>query len=499
MAFRMLLSLLMITLSAAPIRRYYDVSDEGRHRREPTTTIFMSQNRMTDANFGPNLGTLTESLKWNAPKKMAAPRRKQARRGEPSLKTLPVTFLLLSGDISPNPGPRKPKYPCGLCKYAVGATQRAIQCDSCNFWIHFKCIQGMTVQTYHALGDSDEAWYCNLCATEMDLNNVFDFSDSFFSEKSTHEDDWLYFTDSFFESNHENDTDINNEDNVNIDNSVNLSTDSDESDESQDTVISKLKDVKSKHSKNTIVAYLNINSYTYKAGEIISLLNRNFVDIMCIAESKLDETFPSQQFQADDYILYRKDGPTANSGGLLIYTSSRLSSRRRTDLETRGHECIVIEIISNRKKVLFYFCYRSPSVNINPYLQKLSASIDAAILETDNVSVIGTLNQNMLMRTQCKELCDFTDVYNMYNLIREPTCYKSSTNNSLVDVLLTTQKNFYKTSGVVQNGYSDVHHMIYGVMKTVNLNKPAKTITYRSYKTFDEENSIKTWNRHHSK
>ena len=147
----------------------------------------------------------------------------------------------------------------------------------------------------------------------------------------------------------------------------------------------------------------------------------------------------------------------------------------------------MIEIISNRKKVLFYFCYRSPSVNINPYIQKLSASIDAAILETDNISVIGDLNQNMLMRTQCKELCDFTDVYNMYNLIREPTCYKSSTNNSLVDVLLTTQKNFYKTSGVVQNGYSDVHHMIYGVMKTVNLNKPAKTITYRSYKTFDEE------------
>ena len=497
MAFNMLLSFMMILLSSAPIRRYFDEPIQETHSTEPVRTIYMCQRRLTDVNFGPNMGTLSESLKRNVPSntpEKARQRCKQRWRGDSSWKTLPVVILLLSGDISPNPGPRKARYPCGICKYAVGATQRAIQCDNCDYWIHFKCVTGMTVAEYHALGDSDVSWYCSICKTDTtNINNAFDFSDSFFSttsDRSQNESTNFNFTDSFFNNEESHDTQDYDELQFNIseNNSHNDSTDLEEiDDDSQDIVANRLAELKSRHSKNTIVAYLNINSYRYKACDIISVLNRNYIDIMCIAETKLDGTFPSQQFHTENYAMYRRDGPSAQSGGLMAYVSSRLSSRRRTDLEPEDIECIALELISDRKKVFMYMCYRSPSYNICTYLQKLSRSIDTAILETDNITVIGDLNQNMLVMRQCKELCDFADIYNMNNLIDVPTCYKSSVNNSLVDVILTTQKDFYKTSGVIENGYSDVHHMIYGVLKNVNLHKPAKMITYRSFKSFDEE------------
>ena len=43
-------------------------------------------------------------------------------------------ILLLSGQISPNPGP--PRYPCVECGKAVRTNQKGLQCDDCLYWCH---------------------------------------------------------------------------------------------------------------------------------------------------------------------------------------------------------------------------------------------------------------------------------------------------------------------------------------------------------------------------
>lgn len=47
---------------------------------------------------------------------------------------------ILSGDISPNPGPGKkscePKYPCKECGKQVKSNQDAMLCSSCGMWSH---------------------------------------------------------------------------------------------------------------------------------------------------------------------------------------------------------------------------------------------------------------------------------------------------------------------------------------------------------------------------
>jgi hypothetical protein len=50
-------------------------------------------------------------------------------------------YLLLLSGIEPNPGPRRPKFPCGICGKACKTG--FIACDDCEKWIHKSCL-GMT-------------------------------------------------------------------------------------------------------------------------------------------------------------------------------------------------------------------------------------------------------------------------------------------------------------------------------------------------------------------
>ena len=49
------------------------------------------------------------------------------------------------------------------------------------------------------------------------------------------------------------------------------------------------------HLNNIIFSYLNINSSRNKFGDLDKVVDGN-TDIVCIAETKLDESFPNDQF-----------------------------------------------------------------------------------------------------------------------------------------------------------------------------------------------------------
>ena len=53
---------------------------------------------------------------------------------------LSILMLMQSGDLHPNPGPYKPKFPCGVCEKAVRWGQRATCCDQCDLWYHVDCM-----------------------------------------------------------------------------------------------------------------------------------------------------------------------------------------------------------------------------------------------------------------------------------------------------------------------------------------------------------------------
>ena len=62
----------------------------------------------------------------------------------------------------PDPTHDNPKYPCGKCNLNIRKNNKAIQCDSCNYWNHIKC-DGIDYTQYENLEKSVESYFCKIC------------------------------------------------------------------------------------------------------------------------------------------------------------------------------------------------------------------------------------------------------------------------------------------------------------------------------------------------
>ena len=80
------------------------------------------------------------------------------------------------------------------------------------------------------------------------------------------------------------------------------------------------------HSKNMIISHYNINSIRNKFVEISPLLADLDIDILVIAETKIDQSFPSAQFSVQNYKLYRQDRDD-RGGGIMVYINDSVPHR----------------------------------------------------------------------------------------------------------------------------------------------------------------------------
>ena len=86
-----------------------------------------------------------------------------------------LCMLLLAGSYAPepNPGPRTPKYPCGICRKTLKWTTPGVQCDSCKLWYHQECIY-MPDEVYTSL--NNVSWECVQCGLPNFASNLFDIT-----------------------------------------------------------------------------------------------------------------------------------------------------------------------------------------------------------------------------------------------------------------------------------------------------------------------------------
>ena len=181
------------------------------------------------------------------------------------------------------------------------------------------------------------------------------------------------------------------------------------------------------------------------------------------------------------YDMYRQD-KRSNSGGILIYVSKILPSTlgilNNCDDVT---ECVSVEITCNETKIMVLGMYKNPKMKPNAFKVYFEKKCEEVLGNYENVIVIGDLNFNMLQANVLSQMCP---TYNLTNIIKEPTCFKSN-NATLIDVMLVTKRRKFIKGFSLDTGISDFHNLIGGVMKQHAPIPPRKIITYRKLDNID--------------
>lgn len=242
-----------------------------------------------------------------------------------------------------------------------------------------------------------------------------------------------------------------------------------------------LHELKMRHPDKVLIGNLNINSVRNKFDQAVAIFQES-LDIFLLSETKLDDTFTSSQFTLDSYHAPLRRDRNKYGGGLLLYAKKNLLF---SQLQLPGHpdnfEAIFAELNLRSQKWLIIGTYKPPKQPSKDFLTHLESTLQ--FFNYENVIILGDFN--IEAGDECLENLEIK--FNLEMLVKEPTCYKSVTNPSIIDhVWVSDRKSFVKTS-TIETGLSDFHKL---VVTTLNRkppkNKP-RILTYRNYQKFDEK------------
>ena len=211
----------------------------------------------------------------------------------------------------------------------------------------------------------------------------------------------------------------------------------------------------------------------------------------------MDLSFPDTQFKIEGYQfpLFRKDR-NSDGGGKIVYVREGLVTKQLPLFESPAIESICIELTISKSKWCILFAYRPPNFNKKEFFNEISNSLSKIITNYDNVVLAGDLNINLLDPSADTEnhLSDLIDIFDLKNIVKEPTCFKSE-KGSLIDIILTNKpRSFKKTQGFV-TGLSDFHKLVVTVLRSFYKKLSPKSISYRNNKTFDENSFLRDLDR----
>ena len=208
-------------------------------------------------------------------------------------------------------------------------------------------------------------------------------------------------------------------------------------------------------------------------------LMRDKIDICLFSETKLDETFPNQQFKIHGYKIYCRDR-NKHGGGILCYVNENILCKM-VNIEGVPDDCeiILIEFSIKTRKWLCIGLYKPPSQNDKNFLDDLSLILNNRTCQFDNFILMGDFN----LTVEDKNIEVFTRTFDMECLINKPKCFQSAKPNC-IGLILTNKKELFKNSKVLEVGISHYHSFIVTTLKSQLIKGNAKMKLYRDYSSF---------------
>ena len=112
--------------------------------------------------------------------------------------------------------------------------------------------------------------------------------------------------------------------------------------------------------QGTMLCHLNINSIQNKFEELTETIKSLKAQIVLISETKIDSTYPKDQFSLPGYSLYRNDRKKGG-GGILALISTVVPCRRlKPDRHYHCLEPIVLDVKIGKINMIIIGLYRPP-------------------------------------------------------------------------------------------------------------------------------------------
>ncbi len=260
-----------------------------------------------------------------------------------------------------------------------------------------------------------------------------------------------------------------------------------------DLLVEELVQTRSDNPKSLIIGHVNINSLKKEGKAPITyfkdILTRNLLDVLCISESKLDNSISKKDLDCGpSFKCHRKD-KESTSGGLCMWIRSDIPQQRMNHLEfdsvDEHIESMIFELTIKKESWYIILTYKNPNVSSVRFINKLSKLYENVISKAKEIILLGDLNIDMTLPENALKN-DLCDNYSLSNVITEPTCFKRP-EGTLIDPIIVRNSRRFKRSVNVFCGFSDHHNFVACVTRAhVPLKKPRK-IKYRSLKNFDSE------------
>ena len=143
-------------------------------------------------------------------------------------------------------------------------------------------------------------------------------------------------------------------------------------------------------------------------------------DIFLISESKLENTFPINQFAIGGYKILRRDR-NRFGGGLILYINESIPCKPLSNHSMFSDlELMAFELHQSKRKWLFLGVYMPLSQNDIEFLRRISLILEYFYLPVyENFVVIRDFN----LPVENSNLEAIIQAYDSSSFIKKPTCY----------------------------------------------------------------------------
>ena len=251
------------------------------------------------------------------------------------------------------------------------------------------------------------------------------------------------------------------------------------------------RNMRKKYFKNPLMGSFNINNLRNKITDLREIVKYLELDYYVIRETKIDESFTSQQFAMNNFGIRSRKDRDCHGGGLLEFVRKGFICKRQTHPGPNNLECICSKLTISNIKWISFSIYGPPnSQNLVHFFNELSDSLSKANESYENYIVIGDFNIDIgISNSDHDKLEHICSLFDLKSLIKKETCI-TKTHPSTIDLILTNKPLSFQSSNVIEIGLSDHRKPIATFVKSHFTRLNPNTVYYRNFKNFNENSFL---------